>query len=112
MSLMNCVSLFQAPARPFGPGSRGVGAQLPISIGICLDLWGLVPPFVEARQDGAFEIKPMKDKRMSLAAEHLFSVKGLVTIVTGGASGLGLAIAETMVANGADVILVDRNEKD
>jgi len=54
----------------------------------------------------------MKDKRMSLAAEHLFSVKGLVTIVTGGASGLGLAIAETMVANGADVILVDRNEKD
>jgi NAD(P)-dependent dehydrogenase (short-subunit alcohol dehydrogenase family) len=52
----------------------------------------------------------MKDIRMSLTAEHLFAVKGLVTIVTGGASGLGLAIAEAMVANGADVILVDRNE--
>ena len=48
---------------------------------------------------------------MSLTAEHLFNVKGLVTIVTGGASGLGLAIAETMVANGADVIPVDRTRR-
>jgi NAD(P)-dependent dehydrogenase (short-subunit alcohol dehydrogenase family) len=49
---------------------------------------------------------------MSLMAEHLFAVKGLVTIVTGAASGLGLAISETMAANGADVVLVDRNEKE
>jgi len=54
----------------------------------------------------------MKDTRMSLTAEHLFAVKGLVTIVTGGASGLGLAIAEAMAANGADVVLVDRNDKE
>lgn len=47
---------------------------------------------------------------MSLTAEQLFTVKGLVTIVTGAASGLGLAMAETMAANGADVVLVDRNE--
>src|SRR4051794_16960979 len=47
---------------------------------------------------------------MSLTADHLFNVKGLVTIVTGGASGLGLAIGEAMAANGADVVLVDRNE--
>jgi NAD(P)-dependent dehydrogenase (short-subunit alcohol dehydrogenase family) len=49
---------------------------------------------------------------MSLMAQHLFAVKGLVTVVTGAASGLGLAIAETMAANGADVVLVDRNEKE
>ena len=49
---------------------------------------------------------------MSLTAEHLFSVKGLVIIVTGAASGLGLAISETMAANAADVVLVDRNEKE
>jgi NAD(P)-dependent dehydrogenase (short-subunit alcohol dehydrogenase family) len=48
---------------------------------------------------------------MPLMAEQLFAVKGLVTIVTGAASGLGLAISETMAANGADVVLVDRNEK-
>jgi NAD(P)-dependent dehydrogenase (short-subunit alcohol dehydrogenase family) len=47
---------------------------------------------------------------MSMTAEHLFDVKGLVTIVTGAASGLGLAIAEAMAANGADVVLADRNE--
>lgn len=49
---------------------------------------------------------------MSLTAEQIFAVKGLVTIVTGAASGLGLAISETMAANGAYVILVDRNEKE
>src|SRR5690348_6087046 len=49
---------------------------------------------------------------MSLTADHLFAVKGLVTVVTGAASGLGLAISETMAADGADVILVVRNEKE
>ncbi|WP_315717721.1 MULTISPECIES: SDR family NAD(P)-dependent oxidoreductase [unclassified Bradyrhizobium] len=49
---------------------------------------------------------------MSLTAERLFAVNGLVTIVTGAASGLGLAISRTMAANGADLILVDRNEKE
>ncbi|CCD94189.1 Short-chain dehydrogenase/reductase [Bradyrhizobium sp. ORS 375] len=49
---------------------------------------------------------------MSLTAEQLFAVKGLVIIITGAASGLGLAISQTMAANGADVILVDRNEKE
>ena len=49
---------------------------------------------------------------MSLTAQQIFAVKDLVTIVTGAASGLGLAIAETMAANGADVVLVDRNEKE
>jgi len=52
----------------------------------------------------------MKDELMSLTADHLFDVRGLVTIVTGAASGLGLAIAEAMAANGAVVVLADRNE--
>lgn len=38
---------------------------------------------------------------------ELFDVAGLVTIVTGGASGIGLAYAEAMADNGARVILFD-----
>ncbi len=41
--------------------------------------------------------------------EDLFDVTGRVTIVTGGASGIGLAYAQVMAANGADVTLLDRN---
>ena len=41
--------------------------------------------------------------------EDLFGVTGRVTIVTGGASGIGLAYAQVMAANGADVTLLDRN---
>jgi NAD(P)-dependent dehydrogenase (short-subunit alcohol dehydrogenase family) len=40
----------------------------------------------------------------------LFDVAGLATIVTGGASGIGLAIAEVMLDNGARVAIVDRDE--
>ncbi|HWL47565.1 MAG TPA: SDR family oxidoreductase [Sphingomonadaceae bacterium] len=47
---------------------------------------------------------------MSLAAQDLFSVSGKNIIVTGAASGLGYTIAETMVANGANVTLMDRDE--
>jgi len=39
----------------------------------------------------------------------LFDVTGRVTIVTGGASGIGLAYAQVMAANGAAVTLIDRN---
>ncbi len=34
---------------------------------------------------------------------------GLVAVVTGGASGIGLATAETLVARGATVAVLDRN---
>jgi NAD(P)-dependent dehydrogenase (short-subunit alcohol dehydrogenase family) len=37
----------------------------------------------------------------------LFDVRGLATIVTGGASGIGLACAEAMADNGARVTLMD-----
>jgi NAD(P)-dependent dehydrogenase (short-subunit alcohol dehydrogenase family) len=37
----------------------------------------------------------------------LFDITGLVALVTGAASGLGLAMAETMAENGASVVLAD-----
>jgi len=42
-------------------------------------------------------------------ARDLFKVEGLATLVTGGASGIGLAIAGVMADNGARVTLVDVN---
>lgn len=44
-----------------------------------------------------------------MRAERLFDVRGLATIVTGAASGLGLAYAEVMAENGARVTLLDRD---
>ncbi|MBI3372986.1 MAG: SDR family oxidoreductase [Betaproteobacteria bacterium] len=44
-----------------------------------------------------------------MRADALFDVRGLATIVTGAASGIGLACAEVMAANGARVTLMDRN---
>ena len=41
---------------------------------------------------------------------ELFNVKGHVALVTGAASGLGLAYAEVMADNGATVVLADINE--
>jgi NAD(P)-dependent dehydrogenase (short-subunit alcohol dehydrogenase family) len=41
---------------------------------------------------------------------ELFDIKGHVAIVTGAASGLGLAFAEVMADNGATVVMVDLNE--
>jgi NAD(P)-dependent dehydrogenase (short-subunit alcohol dehydrogenase family) len=42
-------------------------------------------------------------------APELFRVEGLATLVTGGASGIGLAIAGVMADNGARVTLIDVN---
>lgn len=42
-----------------------------------------------------------------MKAADLFDVRGLVTIVTGGASGIGYGYAEVMAANGANVTLFD-----
>lgn len=44
-----------------------------------------------------------------LFAANLFDVKGLVTIVTGGAQGLGYGFGEVMAINGAKVVLMDFN---
>ena len=42
---------------------------------------------------------------------ELFDVNGTFAIVTGAASGLGLAYAEVMAENGATVLLIDTNRK-
>lgn len=44
-------------------------------------------------------------------AATLFDVSGLATIVTGGASGIGLAYAEVMAQNGAPVTIMDADRK-
>lgn len=41
--------------------------------------------------------------------EDMFSVRGLATVVTGAASGIGLAYAEVMAEHGAKVTLMDLN---
>src|SRR5262245_14045084 len=44
-----------------------------------------------------------------LKSRDLFDVTGLATIVTGGASGIGLADGQVMATNGAAVTLIDRD---
>jgi NAD(P)-dependent dehydrogenase (short-subunit alcohol dehydrogenase family) len=46
---------------------------------------------------------------LAMKAEKLFDVTGKVALVTGAASGLGLAMAEVMADNGAQVTLADMN---
>ncbi|PWN99274.1 putative NADPH-dependent beta-ketoacyl reductase [Tilletiopsis washingtonensis] len=48
------------------------------------------------------------DVMPELASSHLFSVRGKVALVTGGASGLGKMMAATLVRNGAKVYIASR----
>ena len=41
--------------------------------------------------------------------DQAFSLAGRTALITGGASGIGFAIAEAFVAHGARVALVDRD---
>lgn len=43
--------------------------------------------------------------------QHLFNVNGLVAVITGGGSGLGLYAARALEANGAKVYIVGRREE-
>lgn len=46
---------------------------------------------------------------MGFSYGELFSLQGLVAVVTGGGGGIGGAIAEALAAHGADILLADRN---
>jgi len=47
-----------------------------------------------------------------LSIENLFSVKGIVALITGGGSGIGLMIAKALDANGAEAVyIVGRREE-
>ncbi|KXN92122.1 Gluconate 5-dehydrogenase [Leucoagaricus sp. SymC.cos] len=46
-----------------------------------------------------------------LTAQTLFDLRGVVAVVTGGASGIGLMISSTLMANGAKVYIVDINQE-
>lgn len=41
-----------------------------------------------------------------------FSLEGRVAVITGGARGLGLVMAQALVASGADIAIVDLNSND
>jgi NAD(P)-dependent dehydrogenase (short-subunit alcohol dehydrogenase family) len=58
---------------------------------------------------GSFIIapSPLFKTRQEMLTSELFDVRGYSVIVTGGASGIGLAYAEVLAANGADVALLD-----
>jgi NAD(P)-dependent dehydrogenase (short-subunit alcohol dehydrogenase family) len=54
--------------------------------------------------------KPIEEKRVK--AEELYNVTSKVVVITGGANGLGFAMARAMSDNGAKVIIVDRDRAD
>lgn len=47
----------------------------------------------------------------ALDASNLFSVNGLVAVVTGGGTGIGLMIARALEHNGAKVYILGRREE-
>lgn len=47
----------------------------------------------------------------SLDASNLFSVNGLVAVVTGGGTGIGLMITRALEHNGAKVYILGRREE-
>src|ERR1700744_3130339 len=51
----------------------------------------------------------LSDEVRSMQISELFAVRGYGVVVTGGASGLGLAYAEALAGNGARVTILDLN---
>jgi NAD(P)-dependent dehydrogenase (short-subunit alcohol dehydrogenase family) len=54
---------------------------------------------------------PRQDWEETMKQAELFNVKDHVAIVTGAASGIGLAYAEVMAENGATVVMAGHNEE-
>ncbi|KAH8884620.1 short-chain dehydrogenase/reductase [Thozetella sp. PMI_491] len=53
----------------------------------------------------------MSEEITSLASVDLFSVRGLVAVVTGGATGIGLMMSKALEENGAKVYIVGRRKE-
>ena len=66
---------------------------------------GVTPPFGAMQSAGARRTAPNKE-REPMARE----LEGKVAVVTGAASGIGLASTEAMLAAGSRVVMVDRDE--
>ncbi|RDL40197.1 uncharacterized protein BP5553_00176 [Venustampulla echinocandica] len=47
----------------------------------------------------------------SITATELFSVRGLVAVITGGGTGIGLMMAKALEANGAKVYIIGRRQE-
>jgi NAD(P)-dependent dehydrogenase (short-subunit alcohol dehydrogenase family) len=45
-----------------------------------------------------------------LSSQTIFGIKGLVAVITNGATGIGLMAAHTLAANGARVYIVSRRQ--
>lgn len=48
----------------------------------------------------------------SLSASSLFDLRGVVAVVTGGGTGIGLMISSTLIANGATVYIIGPKQED
>ncbi|KAK7016298.1 NAD(P)-binding protein [Favolaschia claudopus] len=48
----------------------------------------------------------------SLTASNIFDLRGVVAVVTGGGTGIGLTISSTLIANGATVYIIGPAQKD
>jgi NADP-dependent 3-hydroxy acid dehydrogenase YdfG len=53
----------------------------------------------------------MADSGSDYSRSNLTDVSGLVAVVTGGGTGLGLTIARTLEANGAKVFITGRRQE-
>lgn len=49
------------------------------------------------------------DSYSPFALESMYSVKGVIAVVTGGGSGIGLIMARTLEENGAKVYILGRD---
>ena len=107
-------------------GSRAVPAALRPSFAAARNLHNVPPrrdkPGKYARTDAEIEIEHPEEHehppskpvlraggQFAKPALQTFSLDGRVGLVTGGARGLGLVMAQGMVFSGADVALVDMN---
>ncbi|KZL83406.1 short-chain dehydrogenase [Colletotrichum incanum] len=68
------------------------------------------PTTIDPRKNAATEIVPPRETNFGKAQFADFNLKGRAFIVTGGAQGLGLSIAEALAEAGGKVYCLDRQE--